>query len=85
MCKSAVGQDIYGQLTGTGLVQLRSQAIIYANEQNQAEYRVANQLPAKKFAKYSDYLTYRRGQILAASRPTLRPQSSIMTDLQALT
>ena len=81
----SVGQDTYGQLTGTGLVQLKSQAIIYANEQNQIDYRVSNQLPPKKFAKYSDYLTYRRGKLLAASQPTVRPQSSILTDLQALT
>lgn len=84
-CKGNVLPNSYERLSGTGLVQLLSQAIVYANDKNQAEYRSANNLPPKRFAKSSDYLAYKRGLILSASKPTQRPQpSAILTELQAL-
>jgi hypothetical protein len=84
-CKGNVLPNTYEHLSGTGLVQLLSQAIVYANDKNQAEYRSANNLPPKRFAKSSDYLAYKRGLILSASKPTQRPQpSAILAELQAL-
>ena len=84
-CKGNVLPTASEQLSGTSLVHLLSQAIVYANDKNQAEYRSANNLPPKRFTKSSDYLSYKRGLILSASRPTQRPQqSAILTDLQAL-
>ena len=85
VCRGNVLPNTYERLSGTGLVQLLSQAIVYANDKNQAEYRSANNLPPKRFAKSSDYLAYKRGLILSASKPTQRPQpSAILAELQAL-
>jgi hypothetical protein len=85
VCKGNVLPNSDERLSGTALVQLLSQAIVYANDKNQAEYRAANNLPPKRFAKSSDYLAYKRGLLLSASKPTQRPQpSAILTELQAL-
>lgn len=84
-CKGNVLPNSYERLSGTALVHLLSQAIVYANDKNQAEYRAANNLPPKRFTKSSDYLAHKRGLILSASKPTQRPQqSAILTELQAL-
>ena len=82
---SSVGQNDYGQLTGTSLAQLKSDGILYVNQLNQYAYLAANNLPPKKFAKSSDYLAYKRAQLLSASRPNQRPPASvIITELQSL-
>jgi len=82
VCKGNVLPNSDERLSGTALVQLLSQAIVYANDKHQAEYRAAR---PKRFAKSSDYLAYKRGLLLSASRPTQRPQqSAILTELQAL-
>jgi len=82
---SSVGQNEYGQLTGTSLAQLKSDGIIYVNQLNQYTYLAANNLPPKKFAKSSDYLAYKRAQCMVISRPSQRPPASvIITELQSL-
>lgn len=85
MSKSSVGQNYYGQLSGTSRVQLLSQGIQYVNQKTQENFLKKNNLPIKRFSKSSDYLAYKRAQLLSASQPDQRPQaSSIITELQAL-
>ena len=72
-------QSPTGQLTGSSRTNILSAAIIYTD-------KVMNPLstPKTKTTSSSDYIAFKKAQILAASTPTVYPQQSvIITDLQA--
>ena len=75
-CGSGVLQDSYGQLTGSLRATLLSNALVYSTVQASGR---------RTFASSSVYVAYKKAQLLAGSKPTQRPQQSvIMTELQAL-
>jgi len=76
-CGSGVLQDSYGQLTGSLRATLLSNALVYSTVQASGRRHT--------FTSSSDYVAYKKAQLLAGSKPTQRPQQSvIMTELQAL-
>jgi len=78
--KASVLQDSNGHLTGNLRTAILSSAIIYANATTNA-HPYALKRPLSNTA----YIAFKKAQILANSKPGVRPQqTAIITDLQAL-
>jgi hypothetical protein len=79
-CKSSVLQDSYGQLTGASRVNILASALTYSNANANP-----NPYALKRPLSNTAYIAYKKAQILAASKPGIRPQQTvIITELQAL-
>ena len=79
-----VTQNEIGQITGTIRMDLLTAANVYTSQYqyNNVSRKVNPFLPAKQLSG-ADYISYKKGQLLAASRPNQRPpQTVIITDLQ---
>ena len=68
-CGSGVLQNPNAQLTGKLLSRLRDTALIYSNAITQGDIR---------FSSSTEYLQFKKGQLLAAGTKGTRPQQSII-------
>jgi len=85
VCGSRVLQDPNEQLTGEMRNNILSAAVIYTTVKNaQPTSHQQLLLSPKRQLSGTDYILYKKGQLLAASKPNQRPpQTVIITDLQA--
>jgi hypothetical protein len=86
-CGRTVLQDSNEQLTATMRTNLLTAALVFSTatvQPGSAASALGLQGPKRPLSS-SNYLAYKKAQLISASDPTVRPpQSSIVTDLQKL-
>ena len=74
-----VYQSSYGQLTGSSRTNILSSAIVYVNTTRNA----ANCALPRKPLSGTNYIAYKKAQVLSCSKPNVYPQQTvIITELQ---
>ena len=87
-CNGRVLATSNSQLTGESRTGILASAIIYVNRQNEAaKPQTASRPVVRKPMSNTDYIAYKKAQVLAFSKPEPRilpQQTIIITELQTL-